>query len=321
MDWQPQHDAFCASHDVPEPRLPLKEIAHWDAVLQQRGVTNDALHQESAYIAPGYFYMPVSDQPDGPKLAELVDSAAGSDWLLVPSLPKAHCNHALHAAEAIAVPFMQVAYFRTSGCMDSALRTAIGDKQYKSIRRITSNAEGACRSEIYRLSDTADGHRALDDFAVLQALNVAKYRHSRNLYTREVLGMLARSMDAAKYYLWLDYDKASDIPLSGSLSYADEERGVFSLLVSGKNPERVPDRLNLYIANYYQLYRLASELGFDNICLGRGAIEAKVRVGANHIVELVNWLIPVNTRQLRAMNEFANVEINDEAAAPRREPE
>jgi len=319
MDWQPQRGAFCASHNVPEPRLPLSEIAHWDAVLQHRGVSNDALHQEGAYVAPGYFYMPVSNQPDGPKLAELLDSAAGSDWLLVPSVPKTQYNDALHAANAIAVPFMQVAYFRTSGRMDAALRTAVGDRQYKSIRRITSKAEDACRSEIYRLSDISDGHRALDDFAVLQALNGAKYRHSKNLYTREVLGMLARSMDAAKYYLRLEYEKASDIPLYGALSYADEERAVFSALVGGQDRDRVPDGLNLYIAGLYQLYRLASDLGFDNICLGRGAIEGKMRLGANHIVDLVNWLIPVNTRRTLAMNEFAGM--TDKAAAPRREPE
>jgi hypothetical protein len=321
MDWQPQRDAFCASYNVPEPRLPLKEIAHWDAVLQQRNVRNDALHQERAYVAPGYFYMPVSDLPDGPKLAELLASADGSDWLMVPSLPKTDRNDALRAAGAIAVPFMQVAYFRTSGRMDSALRTAVGDRQYKSITRIASNAEGACRSEIYRLSDISDGHRALDDFAALQALNVAKYRHSRNIYAREVLGTLARSTDAAKYYLRLDYEKTSDIPLYGSLNYADEERGVFLNLVGGQDRDRVPGGLNLYIADYYQVYRLASELGFDNICLGRGAIEGKVRVGANHIVDLVNWLIPVNTRRTRAMTEFANVGMTDEAAASRRTSE
>ncbi len=74
--------------------------------------------------------------------------------------------------------------------------------------------------------------------------------------------MLARSMDAAKYYLRLDYEKTSDIPLYGSLNYADEERAVFSNLVGGQDRDRVPDGLNLYIADYYQVYRLASELGF-----------------------------------------------------------
>lgn len=321
MDWQPQRDAFCASYNVPEPRLPLKEIAHWDAVLQQRNVGADALHRERAYVAPGYFYMPVSDEPDGPALAELLASAAGADWLLVPSLPEAHCNDALRAAGAIAVPFMPVAYFRTSGHMDSALRAAVGDRQYKSIMKITAKAENACRNEVYRLSDISDDHRALDDFAVLQALNVAKYGHSRNIYTREVLAMLARSTDAAKYYIRLDYDKTSGLPLYGSLNYADEERAVFLNLVGGQDRDRVPAGLNLYVADYYQVYRLASELGFDNICLGRGAIEGKMRVGANHVVDLVNVVVPVNTRRTQAMNEFANMGIADKAAAPRREPE
>ena len=321
MDCQPQRDAFCASHNVSEPRLPLSEIAHWDAVLQHRGVSNDALHQEGAFVAPGYFYMPVSSQPDGSKLTELLDSAAGSDWLLVPSLPKTQCNDALRAAEAIAVPFMQVAYLRTAGHLDSALRTAVGDKRYKSITRHATKAQDACRSEMYRLSEIPDSHRALDDFAVLQALNTAKYRHSKNLYTREVLGMLARSTDSAKYYVRLDYEKASDIPLYGALSYADEDQGVFAVLVVGQDRDRVPDGLNLYIAGFYRLYQFAGELGFDDICLGRGAIEGKLRLGANHVVDLVNWLIPVDTRRTRAMDEFANAGMTDEAAASRRGPE
>ncbi|MDV7269088.1 hypothetical protein R4315_31720, partial [Rhodococcus oxybenzonivorans] len=61
----------------------------------------------------------------------------------------------------------------------------------------------------------------------------------------------------------------------------------------------------LYITDYYQLYQFADRLGFEDICLGRGAIESKVRVGANHIVDLDNWLIPVNTRQRQAMHDYA----------------
>ncbi|MCQ4120654.1 hypothetical protein [Rhodococcus tibetensis] len=304
MEWQPQRDAFCKSHDVSQPQLPLMDIAHWDAVLQRREVRNESLHRELAYVAPGYFYMPVSDEPDERRLAALLDLASTADWLLVPSLLRSQRDRGVHV---IAVPFMQAAYFRSSGRVDFTLRATVGDRQYKAITKLTSKAEAACDTEIHRLSELADDHRALHDFAVLQALNVAKYGHSRNLYTHNILRSLARSPEGTKYYLKLDYEKSTNAPVNASLSYADDERGVFTMLVQGLDRDRIPRGLNLYITDYYQLYQFADRLGFEDICLGRGAIESKVRVGANHVVDLDNWLIPVNTRQRQAMHEYAGM--------------
>ncbi|WP_159921004.1 hypothetical protein [Rhodococcus sp. WAY2] len=302
MEWQPQRIAFCDSHNVSQPHLPLMDIAHWDAVLQRREVRNYALHQERAYVGPGYFYMPVSDEPDEGRLAELLELASAADWLLIPSLLR---SPRVPDSRVIAVPFMQAAYFRSSGRVDSTLRATVGDRQYKAIRKLTAKAEAACETQIHRLSELPDGDRALHDFAVLQALNVAKYGHSRNLYTADVLRMLARSSEGTKYYLKLDYEKSTNAPVNGSLSYADDERGVFTMLVQGLDRDRIPRGLNLYITDYYQLYQFADRLGFEDICLGRGAIESKVRVGANHIVDLDNWLIPLNTRQRQAMHDYA----------------
>ncbi|MDV6246516.1 hypothetical protein ACVH9Z_26145 [Rhodococcus opacus] len=302
MEWLPQRDAFCNSHNVPRPQLPLRNIAHWNAVLQGSVSSNDALHHERAYVAPGYFYTPVCDEPDDRTLAELSSLASTADWLLVPSLRRSDRRR---RADVIAVPFMKAAFFRSSRSVDLALRTAVGPSQYKSIVRLTRKAEAACTTEIHRLSDVAEDNRVLRDFACLQALNVAKYGHAKNLYTSDVLRMLARSSEGEKYFVKLDYDKYSNTPLAGSLSYADDHRGVFTKLVRGLDHDRIPRGLNLYIADYYQMYHFADRLGFADVCLGRGAIDAKVRVGAIHIVNLDNWLIPVNTQRTQAMQDYA----------------
>jgi hypothetical protein len=302
MEWLPQRNAFCNSHDVPRPELPLRNIAHWNAVLHDGVSNDDALHHERAYVAPGYFYMPVCDAPDDRTLAELSSLASTADWLLIPSVRR---NDRCRRADVIAVPFMQAAFFRSSRSVDLALRTAVGASQYKSIVRLTRKAEAACTTEIHRLSEVAQDDRVLREFAGLQALNVAKYGHARNLYTSDVLQMLARSPEGEKYFVKLDYDKSSNTPLAGSLSYADDKRGVFTKLVRGLDHDRIPRGLNLYIADYYQMYHFADRLGFTDICLGRGAIDAKGRVGAIHIVDLDNWLIPVNTRRTQAMQEYA----------------
>lgn len=84
MEWLPQRDAFCNSHNVPRPQLPLRNIAHWNAVLQRGTSSDDALHHERAYVAPGYFYMPVCDEPDDRTLAELSSLASTADWFAGP---------------------------------------------------------------------------------------------------------------------------------------------------------------------------------------------------------------------------------------------
>jgi hypothetical protein len=96
------------------------------------------------------------------------------------------------------------------------------------------------------------------------------------------------------------------MPIYGSLSYADQQRGVFSQLVQGQDRSQVPEGLNLYISDYYQLYKVADGLGFQISCLGRGAIDIKRRMGANLVVDLENWVIPVRTTNKYQMHEFSS---------------
>lgn len=53
-------------------------------------------------------------------------------------------------------------------------------------------------------------------------------------------------------------------------------------------------------------YKLAESLGFKNNCLGRGAIDIKRRMGANRVVDLENWLIPIRTINSHQMHEFSS---------------
>jgi hypothetical protein len=280
--------AFCTSYDIAEPRLRLRDIAHWAAVAPDHG---SGPHDDVAYVVPGYFYLPVSETPDDQQVHEWLTEAGPADWVLVPSVPNRGVVRWSGRA-VVSVPFLPVAYFRVTGTLDACLRATVGGGQYKDMVRLTRKAEQLCRSEFHRLSDLPAGSPMLEDFADLQARNVAKYGHIRNLYRSEVLRELTGSA-GDRYYLKVDYDRASGVPLYGSLSYADEQRGVFSQLVQGQDRDRVPAGLNLYVSDYYQLYRAADVLGFRSHCLGRGAVDAKRRLGANDVVDLVNVLIPV----------------------------
>jgi hypothetical protein len=135
---------------------------------------------------------------------------------------------------------------------------------------------------------------------------VDKYQHVKNLYSLEAMQALARSTEGSKYYIKMNYDKTTHAPVYGSLSYADEQRGVFSQLVQGQDRSQVPAGLNLYVSDYYQLYKVAESLGFKNNCLGRGAIDIKIRMGANRVVDLESWLIPIRTNNPHQMHEFSS---------------
>ncbi len=303
--WEPQRAAFCTSHGVGAPTLRLREIAHWAAVMDGARQPGDPVHDELAHLAPGYFYLPVSDEPDEARLARLLaEAGAGdADWLLLPSVRSV--PSAALGLDHVAVGFMPVAYFRVDGDLDRCLRSTVGNGQYKDIARLTRKAERLCDTVFHRLSDLVDRPGPLDDFARLQANNVAKYGHVKNLYTAEILRGLAASTAGRHYYLKLNHRRDDGAALYGSLSYADDRAGVFAQLVQGQDESLKEPGLNLYITDYYQLYKFADELGFTTHCLGRGAVQAKRRLGANHVADLVNVLIPINTQRRAAMERFA----------------
>ncbi|MGE8176478.1 hypothetical protein [Pseudomonas fluorescens] len=307
MNLQAQRDAFCISYGVANPQLPLCAIAHWDAMLKGTTVQHRGLHEELAYVAPGFFYLPVSERPAPQHFDKLLQEAQTADWLLIPSLEKSpHSVHQQYEKEIIPVPFMQVAYLRVKGTLDNCLRASMGNKQYKEMVRLTRKAEDLCHTELYCLGELPEESKVLEAFSVLQSFNVDKYQHVKNLYSLEAIQSLARSTEGSKYYIKINYDKATNMPIYGSLSYADQQRGVFSQLVQGQDRSQVPEGLNLYISDYYQLYKVADGLGFQISCLGRGAIDIKRRMGANLVVDLENWVIPVRTTNRYQMHEFSS---------------
>lgn len=306
MELHAQRDAFCISYGVSSPQLPLRGLAHWEATLKGSVVQHSALHEEQAYVAPGFFYLPVTERPDPQYLDKLAQEAQSADWLLVPSLEKTTSSlRQQYQKEIIPVSFMQVAYLRVKGTLDDCLLTSMGRKQYKEMVRLTRRAEDFCHTQVYRLGELSENSEVLKAFSTLQSFNVDKYQHVKNLYSLEVMQALARSTEASKYYIKMNYEKSTNAPLYGSLSYADEQQGVFSQLVQGQDRSQVPTGLNLYVSDYYQLYKVAEELGFQVNCLGRGAIDIKKRMGSNLVVDLENWLIPIRTTNRNQMYDFS----------------
>lgn len=307
MKFHAQRNAFCISYGVSCPQLPLCGITHWEATLKGKAVRHSALHEEQAHVAPGFFYLPVSERPDPHYLNELTQEAQAADWLLVPSLEKSTGSLLQkYEQEIIPVNFMEVAYLQVEGTLDECLLTSMGRKHYKEMMRLTRRAEDLCHTQIYRLGELAENSEVLAAFSLLQSLNVDKYQHVKNLYSLEALQTLARSTEGSKYYIKINYDKTTHAPVYSSLSYADEHRGVFSQLVQGQDRSLVPAGLNLYVSDYYQLYKVADSLGFKINCLGRGAIEIKKRMGANRVVDLENWLIPIRTKNPHQMRELSS---------------
>lgn len=307
MNFHAQRDAFCISYGIPNPQLPLSGIAHWEVMLKGTVDQHCTLHEEQAYVAPGFFYLPVTALPEPQFLNQLIQEAHTADWLLVPSLEKtSSLLRQQYETDIIPVPFMQVAYLHVEGNLDDCLLTIMGRKRYKEMIRLTRRTEDLCHTQVYRLSELPEDNEVLKAFSTLQSFNVDKYQHARNLYSLEAMQALARSTEGSKYYIKINYKRTNNSPIYGSLSYADEQHGVFSQLVQGQDRSHVPPGLNLYVSDYYQLYRVADELGFKINCLGRGAIDIKKRMGSNLVIYLENWLIPIRTVQQKQMREFSS---------------
>jgi hypothetical protein len=307
MELLAQREAFCISYDVSRPQLPLRNIAHWEAMFKGTVHQQNPLHDELTSVAPGYFYLPVSEHPDPLQLDRLVSEAQEADWLLIPSLKASQpLLHRPYDRPIIAMPFMPVTYLRVDTTLDNSLLMSMGRKQLKEMVRLTRRAEDFCHTELHRLDRLAENSAVLQAFSTLQSLNVDKYRHVRNLYSLAAMQALARSADSSRYYIKINYEKTTNVPVYASLSYVNEQQGVFSQLVQGQDRDRVAAGLNLYVSDYYQLYKTADELGFRTHCLGRGAIDIKKRMGANLIVDLENWLIPLRTTRADQMRELSN---------------
>lgn len=311
MNFQPQREALCVTYGISSPQLPLREIAHWEVIMRSSKSNNYKLHDELCYLAPGFFYMPVSERPTPSIVDDFLKKAQNADWLMVPSLEKQQVPlHEVYQKEIISVPFMKVAYLVVDKKLDDTLKVTMDKKVYKEMLRLTRRTEEHCHTEFHRLDDISTDDKVIKEFAYLQSLNVKKYNHARNLYSSSALKILTNSFDAANYYIKLNYEKHNNIPIYGSLSYADNYNGVFYQLVQGQDRHLVPPGLNLYVSDYYQLYKFADSCGFLNHCLGRGAIDVKIRMGANFVMDLENWLIPINTNRKNEMYNFANMMAN-----------
>lgn len=305
----PQRAAFCLAYGVHEPRVPLRQIAHWQATLQGLSGVDLAVHHEYAYLAPSYFYLGASPVPDEASVEQWLKQAECSDWLLIPSIEPTGKNSAQVTSshfDVIKVPFFEAAFFDATGNVEVSLRDTIGRARYKEMVRLTKKAELACEIRMTRLSDLANDDPMLHAFVDLQAINVRQYNHTVNLYSYDALLALVKSNDASHYFLKISYDKHSGVPLQASLSFTDPVRGIFTQLVQGQDRDKIPNGLNLYLSDYYQWYLFAESLGFSCHCLGRGSIDIKKKLGANRIERLDNWLIPIQTRNKESMLRFSD---------------
>lgn len=300
----PESLAFCVSHGVPNPVVPLSAISHWSAVMWSVSDHDKRLHEENAYVAQRCFYAPCEAYPASHLVEQYIAAAAGACWLLIPSISCESIPSNM-GIDAIRVPFMSAAFFHVSSTVDEQLRKNIGSSQFRDIRRLTRRAEEACDFRIWTLSDLASSSAEIASFVEIQELNARKYNHPINMYSKEAVVTLMKSPAADRYILKLGARRDNGLVIQASLSHQDCSSGVFTQLVQGIRHDAVPPGLNLYVSDYYQLYKIAEEMGFRRHGLGRGAIKQKRRMGSNGLVRLENVAIPINTKNFDAMAAFA----------------
>lgn len=286
------------------PIVRLRDIPQWHAVSREVPDNTSELHDETAYVAEKCFYDPCAVMPESAVVEEYRKRASDADWLLLPSIGVYNLDD-LDGDDAVIVPFMQASFFDVSSDVDTQLRQVIGGSQLRELVRITRRAEEICKFSIFLLSDLGVSSKELATFVELQAENARKYHHPRNMFTHKAIEEIARSQYAADYVLKIGELRSDGSAVQASLSHYARDEGVFTQLVQGLRREKLPPGQNLYMADYYQLYRFAHELGARTHGLGRGATDVKKKVGANRFVDLVNVVYPVSTVRDGLMRSYA----------------
>ncbi|MGW1738891.1 GNAT family N-acetyltransferase [Nocardia sp. NPDC001965] len=287
-DTGPWRRAWCRLYDTPAGDVRLGRIVHWRAVAEHLG-TGVTLDRDRALVTRGFFYQPHTPPPD---IADIrADRAAaarlGARWVLYPVI-RLDAVGVLADLGATVLPWFLEAEYVARDEIDRDLRTLLGGKRFRDLRRLVRRADEQYSWEVFTGAEIDD--EVLSSFDRLHRMNLAKYGHRHNHFALPILRDLGAS--ALRDRLTVFRRRGADgAPVQAVLALRGTDPGTLDLLVHGIDHAIVPATQNLYAAALYRIYRWGQARGVRRFALGRGAERVKLDLGANRFHVVANALL------------------------------
>ncbi|MFE9500634.1 GNAT family N-acetyltransferase [Streptomyces collinus] len=269
----------------------LNDIIHWRAVTQALGLAHMSLNDDYAEVTPGYFYAAHSTAPALPQNTGQLPAVAGekATWLLYPALRQE--MHRKLFGDNLGLPWFIESEYRVLSGVDVDLKQQLGSKRFRGLLRGVRLS-----NDMYTLSvacgqqEIMGSEGAVDAFDRLHRMNLTKYGHKRNHFSREILEVLLASPLGPNCTLFLRAPRHGGAAVQAMLAL--RHGAELHLLVQGIDHYRVPSSHNLYSALMYLTYAWGVESGITTFNLGRGNESSKLNLGANVFYPLLNHLLP-----------------------------
>ncbi|WP_328972324.1 aminotransferase class I/II-fold pyridoxal phosphate-dependent enzyme [Streptomyces sp. NBC_00239] len=269
---------------------PVCSLARLDHLSGAFAALDPEVVERPTLIGGGALYNPTSPAPGHDVLDALVRRAhaLGAEQIVVPHVRRVDDTRALRAAGFVPVPAGDESVVRLTGDVDEALRTRIGARRLRDLRRRHHALGREVSWERIPLTGLGDKPWAREAFLELHRDHAERHGGSYNPYDAEALDALAAGPLAGRAELLVR--RHMDVTVqAGLLMRSHNGRGVYYLTQAIRHGHPAALR-NVYVATFYGLYLDARRDGLDWVHLGRGGADAKRRLGADLVYPLDHWV-------------------------------
>lgn len=248
---------------------------------------------QPAWLSGGYCYGVHSAPLDQTRLDAEVTRAreTGCRHLLIPSVRTTADTSYLRTRSMMPFGTATESIVSLPDSLDVGLRRNMGRKEFQNVRRAVQRAEAAYSLSWYGAGDVRNCAARFAEWAMVFEAHESRYGNATVMYSHDVLtAFLGSATMAPLLRIGLRIDPHTDRLVQGMLTLLDPQEGILYYLAQAIDRSIVPAQQNLYRASYYHVYELAQSLGAAIVHLGRGNVEAKLRLGATQCIPQQHWI-------------------------------
>ncbi|MFC0598403.1 aminotransferase class I/II-fold pyridoxal phosphate-dependent enzyme [Streptomyces palmae] len=262
-------------------------------------------------LVGGSLYSPTNPAPTSPALDELARraEALGLSQILVPGVRRSEDTGPLRAAGFVPVAARSECLVRLTGDVDDVLRTRIGGRRLRDLRRRYHAVSREVTWERIPLGELDGKPWARDAFVELHERQARRSHGHGSLYNAAALAALAKGGMAERTEVFVRR-RGDTVVQAGLVTRSHNGQGSY-FLTQAIDHDDPAARHDLSLAAVYRLYLQARHDGLGWVHLGRGDVRAKRGLGADLFVPVDHWLrapelaAPVEEEREQALSAFA----------------
>jgi hypothetical protein len=281
-----------------DPCLQLKHIPQWLGFLRNINLSETILSNASTYLFGGYFYNFCSKVPTLENVEREILNAreCKASLIMIPTVPNLPQAEFLKELGFIKIPsYIESRVIFNYDSLEHLLLKNLGRKRFLQLMREHEFCNQKYVFSFFHPEKNESDGTIIEDAVNIHRYNCIKYNHPLNFYNKKSLYIMLSSSLNINLRIGIHYEKDSMEPRQAGFFFLDDIRSQMYFMAQGISTKNTPPLENLYISLFFKVFRLAENLGYQEVHLGRGGHRNKKRMGANQFILLNNWIYPLNS--------------------------